>query len=242
VGKATRLIQYVQQLPKSYRAEFLLGRQSDTDDIEGQVTLLADASIPSLHQIEDTLPNYLGTIQQRPPAFSALKVAGQPAYKLARQGQPVDLAARPVEIIELKVLSYEYPKLAMAIRCGSGTYVRSLGRDIAKSLGTAAVMSGLQRTGIGDFRIEDACGPLDLDAANLQTRLQGLEVAVKHLPALQLTDEETRKVRHGVRLDRPRHGLEGAVRAMDTTGCLLAVLVPHDADTLRVETNLVAEG
>ena len=242
VGKATRLIQYIQQLPKCYRAEFLLGRQSNTDDIEGDVTLLDNASTPALRDIEGALPQFLGRIEQRPPAFSALKIAGQPAYKLARKGQAVELAARPVEIHGLQVLAYDYPRLLMEIRCGSGTYVRSLGRDLAQSLGTAAVMSALQRTTIGGFRVAAADAPQDLDASNLNSRLLNLETAVAHLPAIQLNAEEVHKVRHGVRLRRPQHGLQGPTRGLDSAGRLLAVMTEHDRDTLRVETNLVAEG
>ena len=146
VGAATRLIEYVQRMPKRYRATFLLGRQSPTEDIEGEVTELPDAPIPTLDEIAAAAGRFVGRIAQRPPAFSALKVAGRRAYKLARAGQPPQLAPRPVEIFAAEIKSYQYPELVMEVECGSGTYIRSLGRDLAESLGTAAVMSALVRT------------------------------------------------------------------------------------------------
>ena len=152
VGRATRLTEYVQRMPKHYSATFLFGRQSDTEDIDGQVIELADPPQPKRDQIEATLPKFLGEIQQVPPAYSALKVEGRRAYDLARRGEDVQLAARPVVIYELRIVAYEYPELRLDIVCGSGTYVRSLGRNIARTVGTQAVMSALVRTAIGNFR------------------------------------------------------------------------------------------
>ena len=138
VGPATRLIQYVQRLPKQYRAVFQLGRESVTDDVEGEVELVAGAPEPTRAEIEAALPQFLGDILQRPPAHSAIKVDGQRAYDLARRGEEFELPARTISIYRLEVLRYEYPELELAIECGSGTYVRSLGRDLAAALGTAA--------------------------------------------------------------------------------------------------------
>ncbi|NOY30442.1 MAG: tRNA pseudouridine(55) synthase TruB, partial [Planctomycetes bacterium] len=138
IGPATRLISYVQAMPKVYQATFLLGRTSDSDDIETEVRELASPPQPSREEIESKLPDFLGEIQQRPPAYSALKVNGQRAYKLAREGLAVQLEPRPVEIYELRVTGYNYPELKINLRCGSGTYVRSLGRDLAEALGTGA--------------------------------------------------------------------------------------------------------
>src|SRR5688572_14701988 len=136
IGPATRLVEYVQRMPKTYRATFLLGRTSDTEDIEGQVCELADPPVPSTEQVQAALPRFVGTIEQVPPAYSALKVAGRRAYDLARHGEAVELAARAVEIHSLELVSYAYPELALLVRCGGGTYIRSLGRDIARALGT----------------------------------------------------------------------------------------------------------
>jgi tRNA pseudouridine55 synthase len=155
VGPATRLIQYVQQMPKRYRATFLLGCRSDSDDTELEVTPV-DAPAATRSAIETALPNFVGTIQQRPPAFSAIKVKGKRAYDLARNGEQIQLEARPITIHGIDIVSYDYPELVLDIRCGSGTYIRSIGRDLAEQLGTAAVMSALERTEIGRFRATDA--------------------------------------------------------------------------------------
>src|SRR5262249_43555691 len=153
VGQATRLIQYVQRLPKRYRATFLLGRHSETDDTEGEITLIEGAPQPARAEIEAALSKFIGDIEQRPPAHSAVKIAGRRAYKLARQGRAVEIAPRTVTIHSLNILRYDYPELELVVECGSGTYIRSLGRDLASALGTAAVMSALERTAVGGFRV-----------------------------------------------------------------------------------------
>ncbi len=158
VGQATRLIEYVQRMPKTYEATFLLGRTSDTEDVEGTVVELADPPIPTHEQI-DRLRPHSSAKSCSDPAYSALKVQGRRAYDLARAGEEVDLAPRLINVYGIDVLGYDYPTLQLRIRCGPGTYVRSLGRDLAESLGTGAVMSALIRTAIGSFTLAEACDP-----------------------------------------------------------------------------------
>src|SRR3989304_2088231 len=181
VGPATRLIQYVQRLPKQYRAVFQLGCRSATDDTEGEVEVVVGAPEPTRAQVEAALPQFLGDVQQRPPAHSAVKIGGQRAYDLAPRGEEFELPARTASIPRLEILRYEYPELELAIECGSGTYVRSLGRDLAAALGTAAVMSALVRTAIGDFRIENA---IPLDALTTDTLLERLQPPLEALKSL----------------------------------------------------------
>ena len=145
VGQATRLIEYVQRMPKRYRATFLLGRSSPTEDVEGEVSELAGAPEPSRAQIEQAAQGMLGQLAQRPPAFSAIKVAGRRSYDLARAGQAVELEPRTITVYGIDLIAYRYPELELDIRCGSGTYVRTLGRELAERLGSCAVMS-LERT------------------------------------------------------------------------------------------------
>src|SRR6185295_5166076 len=123
-----------------------LGRTSTTEDAEAENTELENPPIPSLAEIEQAATKLTGEIMQRPPAFSALKVAGKRAYDLARRGQTVELEARPITVFGIEILRYDYPRLEVNIECSGGTYVRSLGRDLAESLGTGALMSALQRT------------------------------------------------------------------------------------------------
>jgi len=240
VGSATRLIQYVQRMPKRYQATFSLGQSSPTDDIEGEMTLLEGASVPTRAAIEAALPAFVGQIEQRPPAHSAVKIAGRRAYALARRGQPVELAPREVTIHSLKVRRYEFPELELDIECGSGTYVRSLGRDLAAALGTAAVMSALERTAIGGFRVEDASRIDDVTAETLLRELQPALTAVADLPRVVLTDGELAEIRHGRPIamrgdanppaETDAEHLEWA--AMDPAGQLAAILREKRADQL----------
>jgi tRNA pseudouridine55 synthase len=197
VGRATRLIEYIQRMSKRYRATFLLGRRSETDDVEGEVADIPAAPQPSRAMLDRRLPHFLGEIQQRPPAHSALKIAGRRAYELARRGHTVELASRPVMIHRLAVCRYEYPELELEIECGSGTYVRALGRDLAAALGTGAVMSALVRTAIGGFRLEDAVTLDELTAETLLQRLQPAITAVADLPRLELTEDQWTEIRNG---------------------------------------------
>ncbi len=229
VGPATRLITYVQQMPKLYEATFLLGRTSPSDDTETTVIELADAPEPSLAEIQTQLPQFLGLIQQRPPAYSALKVKGQRAYKLAREGKEVELKSRPVEIYDLAIDSYAYPELRLTMRCGSGTYVRSVGRDLAESLGTGAVMSALTRTAIGDFCVGEGLDIEQLSSELIETNLIPPLAAVAHLPRLELSDSQLIEIRHGRRIPTHELGLTPnspteLLAAVDSRGQLLALV------------------
>lgn len=230
VGQATRLIQHVQRMPKTYHATFLLGRSSETDDVEGDIVLVDDAPEPTRDSVESVLPQFRGAIQQRPPAHSAINVAGRRAYALARRGVAVDLPPRPVRIYSLEVRRYEYPELELDIDCGSGTYVRSLGRDIGAALGTAAVMSKLERTAIGTLRVEDSISPDNLTLEKVVHHLQPAITAVGDLPRVALSQAQLLEIRNGrpiltswLTTDLPPlHGSE--LSAVDASGNLAALL------------------
>jgi tRNA pseudouridine55 synthase len=231
IGQATRLIQYVQRMPKHYRGTFLLGRRSATDDVEGDIEDLADAPQPTRAEVEAALPAFLGDIQQRPPSHSAIKVDGQRAYDRARRGEEFELPARTVSIHRLELLRYEYPELELSIECGSGTYVRSLGRDLAAALGTAAVMSALVRTAIGQFRVEDAVQLDGLTTEAVDANLQPPLAALRELPRIALTDRQLVELRHGRPIDvrdlvRPPAEATSPAEwaAVDPAGRLAAIL------------------
>ncbi len=225
LGQATRLIEYVQRMPKTYEATFLLGRTSDTEDVEGQVVELIDPPRPTRAEIDRAAAALVGEIMQRPPAFSALKVQGRRAYDLARAGEQVDLAPRPIMVYAMEVTGYDYPTLQVRIRCGSGTYVRSLGRDLAESLGTGAVMSALSRTAIGPFTLAEACDPATLtSAADVAAQLAPPVVAVAGLPSIVVDEAELRILRFGQTLVRPGVAADDEVVALDATGNLVSLL------------------
>ncbi len=189
VGPATRLIQYLQQAKKTYLATFEFGLESDTEDLYGTLEYLEKRPI-SESQLTDVLPEFIGQIEQMPPQFSALKVNGVRAYEAARKGKQVDLKPRPVTIYDLKLTSLDYPMFQIEICCGSGTYVRSLGRDIARRLDTGAVMTKLQRTSIGRLDVTKAVEAESLSIENIESKLIApqdvLDLKVESVPREQL--------------------------------------------------------
>ncbi len=238
VGPATRLIAYAQRLEKRYLATFQLGQRSETEDIEGDIELLDNPPHPTMEQIAGVLVQFTGDILQVPPAFSALKVKGQRAYKLARRGEEVVLHPRPITIHAIDVMRYEYPEVVLDIRCGSGTYIRSLGRDIARALGSEAVMSALSRTAIGPFTVETAVDPAKLDRDNLARWLMPGQALLDELPTVTLTAVEIDSIATG-RVIENRFAAEAAeVIAISASGKLLAILKRKDQREPRHEDQL----
>jgi tRNA pseudouridine55 synthase len=236
VGQATRLIGFVQEQPKTYRAEFLLGKRSDTDDVTGNVVDVALDRIPERDEVGSALAGFVGRIQQVPPQFSAVHVDGRRAYKLARRGEAVELSPRTVEIHGIDLMRYEFPRLELKIACGSGTYIRSIGRDLGETLGCGAVMSELRRTAIGAFAIEDAIDPETMTAESLRSQLLPAMTAVAHLPRYVCTADDIAELRHGRRLrveclDAPLE--DGGLTALVAPdGRLAALAVPHERERI----------
>ncbi len=234
IGAATRLVEYVQSMPKTYQATFLLGRSSTTEDVEGDMTFHDDAPRPTLAALEQAALQLAGETLQRPPAFSALKVAGRRAYALARAGEAVELAARPVQIHRIAITRYEYPELCCDVDCGSGTYIRSLGRDLAEMVGTTAVMSALVRTAIGPFTLDRAIAPNDLSRENIDERLLPAVLAVRGLmPERRVSAEGLARLANGLAIDAGQLSLDGSVvagdvAALDASGRLAAIVRRRD--------------
>lgn len=229
IGQATRLIDEAQKLGKGYRAEFRFGQSSPGDDLESEVTHHTDLPLPTREQIEANLSQFIGDILQRPPAFSAIKVKGKRAYQLARSGKEVELQARPVRIDELHVVSYKPPTLTLDIHCGSGTYIRSLGRDLAASLGTFAVMSALTRTAVGPFELEDA---MELEHLSIESFASHLASPLTVLPTMKRVKVEADAIEQ-LRLGRvcrvdnssidSKELNEEPIAAIDHEGALIAI-------------------
>jgi tRNA pseudouridine55 synthase len=239
VGPATRLIPFVQAGRKVYRATFRFGVTSPTDDIEGEVTQFPAAPRLTRAEIEAALPEFVGTIQQVPPAYSAVHVAGRRAYELARKGESVSLAAKPVEVFRFDLLRFDdaAQELDAEIECGSGTYVRSLGRDLATRLGTAAVMTALRRTAVGPFRVEDALPPDRLTRDSLAAVLHPPETALAGLLPVPCDASQTAAIRNGRPIPLPtglRLSQEDTVSLLAPDGRLAAVGTFHREDaTIR---------
>jgi len=220
VGPATRLADHVQARPKRYRAIVALGATSTTDDPEGEIAPASDSPAPPAKTVREVVGRFVGAIEQVPPAHSAVHVAGRRAYKLARAGQAPELAPRTVTVHSLDVLRYEYPHLELDVRCGTGTYVRALARDLGAALGVGGYCQALTRTAVGDFDIDSAVRPDDLDPA--RDLLPALR-AVEHLPRIAATDEQAESIRHGKTVVLPEPLPAGATAIVDARGRLLAL-------------------
>lgn len=161
IGRAaTRLCDEVMAGPKRYTAEVDLAHRSTTDDLEGELTEVNLLRPPSLEEVRAACDAQTGTIDQVPPAYSAIWIDGRRAYDLARAGKDPQMKPRPVTIHAIEILEYSFPRLTIDIHCGKGTYIRSLARDIGSGLGAGGMLASLRRTAVGDFTLDRAI-PLD---------------------------------------------------------------------------------
>jgi len=228
VGAATRLTEYIQDMTKTYRAGILLGSRSDTDDADGTVTLVADARPPDRSAVERCLSEFVGEIEQRPPAFSAAKLEGRRAYTMARRGEDVDLRTRRVRVEQIEVLFYEYPHLEIEVRCGKGTYIRSLARDLGERLDCGGLIETLRRTRIGCFTEVKALA-LDRDARDVRSSLMPLAAAVSHLARIKLDEARIAKLRKGLAVPvEPVGSLENEDVAVSDENDELAAIARFD--------------
>jgi tRNA pseudouridine55 synthase len=225
IGGATRLVQFLHEFRKRYTAEFLLGRTSESDDVEREVVVVESANIPARTQIESMLTQFTGEIQQVPPPFSAVKIDGERAYKLARQGKKVQLKSRSVTIYRTCLEKYYYPQLKLDIECSAGTYIRSLGRDLANSLGTCAVMSELTRTQHGPFAISESIDIFESTADTTRQSLISPQFALNRFPVVTLSDQQIESLKHGIMLDFPHENeLVNQLVAVDQNEQMVALL------------------
>ncbi len=237
IGSASRLVEFSLGHSKEYVAEFLVGHRSETLDTEGEVIPVPESHTPTRDQLQAQVERWIGRVQQIPPKFSAINVAGRRAYQLARKGRDFELPAREIHIHAIDIIAYEYPKLTLRIDCGSGTYIRSLGSDILRGVGSDAVMSRLVRTRVGPFSLGD-CAPLEqiVTADDVAERLQPPQRLIANMPSLQLTQEQVINIRHGIPLELDNVATN-RLFAIDSQDKLIAVLerveAAQSADTTR---------
>ena len=238
LGPATRLLEYVVSGEKVYRAEIRLGSTTTTDDAEGTVTATRPLTVGRA-DIVAALPQFVGEVAQRPPAFSAVQVGGRRAYDLARRGAAVELPARQVRIASLTLLDWQAPDLTLEVACGPGTYIRSLARDLGAALGCGGHLTGLVRTQSGGFSLAAATTLADLEHHAARCTWPSLLVAPRaalaHLPALTVTPQGGTLLRQGQPVSSA-HLLssvpaatrtDGPVCALDAAGRLIAIAA-HD--------------
>ena len=207
VGRATRLATFASGWTKTYEGVIRLGVTTDTDDATGAVTGSAPAAGVTAAQVAAAVRTFRGEQLQRPPAYSAVKIAGERAYRRARRGEVVEPAARTVDIRELEVTDFTAPAVRFRATVSGGTYLRSLARDIGAALGCGGHLERLRRTAVGPFGIADAVAPDAVTAAQLRDSA----VLVADLPRRELTAEERDAVVHG----RPLPTASGALKDME---------------------------
>lgn len=195
-GQATRAASFFEGLDKEYLAVIKLGVTTDTYDLSGQI--LSTADVPGFSQdvIEKALNNFQGHIMQAPPAFSAIKKDGQPLYKAARQGKPVELVPRPVEIRQIRLEKMDLPEITVSVKCSKGTYIRSLAFDLGNLLGCGAALAKLVRTAVGKFTLDRAAGG-NAPREELAAAAVSLDQALYFLDALELTPDQAQRIGHG---------------------------------------------
>jgi len=249
LGKGTRVVEFHLADRKAYRATVCFGAASATDDIEGEMTR-AEGPAPSRFAVEAALAGFLGTIRQRPPTYSAIKVAGRRAYAMARAGEMVDLPEREVTIFSLVLVSWddtdtERPIAILDVICAAGTYMRALARDLGERLGNAAYLGALRRTAAGPF---DEAAAISLDAVRaaaadgpegLVPLLRPLDDGLDRFPIVALTAAEVAAVARG-QFVRPAAGFTAGAeryRLMTPGGGLAAI--GTDAGTGRLAPDKV---
>jgi tRNA pseudouridine55 synthase len=249
IGKATRLASYLTGDDKEYIAAVRLGATTPTFDAESEGSPAAGAVPPPTEAsaVAAVLPAFLGTYLQHPPPYSAKKIAGVPAYKLARQQKPV--AVRPVQVTvhELELRDYEAGRAELRIVCSSGFYVRSLARDLGDQLGCGAYLEALRRSRAGEFTLENARPLADVLAAGASARdwLVPMERLLPYMAAVTLTEEGARRASHGNMLRNwDFSGATGTVgpdrlRLLDHSGALLGIAEPREGGLLHPVVILV---
>ena len=200
LGEATKAVPQVQDGIKVYRFAIKWGTATTTDDAEGAVVATSDIR-PGAAELAAILPRFTGTIMQRPPIYSALKVDGERAYDLARAGEAVDLPPRPIDVDALSLVTHDADQSVLEVTCGKGTYVRSLARDIAEALGTRGHVGLLHRAAVGPFHDADAVTLDMLEAAaegpERDRLLKPVQAGFGMLPEIRLDPGQAAAVRHG---------------------------------------------
>ena len=232
---ATRLLTYIVGADKTYEATIRLGQTTGTDDADGELLTTAspqDWAAVTPERIADGIRALTGAISQVPSSVSAIKVDGRRAYDLVRAGEEVELAARAVTVSRFDVIAQREGEgvldLDVVVDCSSGTYIRSLARDLGAGLGVGGHLTALRRSRVGDFDVTDAVGIDDLDGA---ATLTPAEAAVRVLQRLDVSADEARDLRHGKRLSGQTTRLTGALAAaIDPDGVLVGVVEKRGPD------------
>ena len=226
IGRATRLLRYVQESHKEYIARVRFGIATDSLDADGREISREPMPVTE-RKVVEALPGFRGNIQQTPPMVSAIQVGGRRLHEMARAGEEIERQPRPVEVFSIEVVGFEggeFPLATIAVECSKGTYVRVLADDIARVLGGRAHLEGLRRTRVGSFGLDLALTVEDLD--RWEPSLLPLAAAVGPMPRFVVDDDQRQRTTHGRALEAV--GMEGPIAVVDPAGELIAVYVAAD--------------
>jgi tRNA pseudouridine55 synthase len=226
LGSATRLIESIQRMPKTYRTVIRLGARSDTLDAAGRFVEVESPDVPTEEEVRRAIAAQVGGILQRPPDYSALKIKGRRAYELARSGRRVGLPPRLVRVDRVELAAYAWPRLELEIDCGAGTYIRAIARDLGETLGCGGLIETLVRTRIGPFTLDRSVDPDTLTPGSLPDHLRPSIEAVPDLPRVILDESQLAAVTQG--------------RALDASSVPVPTLPPGEVALLGPDGSLIA--
>lgn len=231
LGEATKTVPFMMDAKKSYIFEITWGESRTTQDAEGEVTETSDVR-PAEPDIRAALSNFTGDIEQVPPKFSAIKIDGKRAYDLARAGEVVEIKSRPVRVDRFDLISTTDSTARFEVDCGKGTYIRSLGRDLAATLGACGYVSLLRRTRVGPFTLAES---ITLDAleemcegARVSDGLHPVSTALDDIPVLAVTEQDVIHLKHGRSITAPHHPATVDLIRVEWNGKLIALCSPRD--------------
>jgi len=225
LGRATRLLEFLVGQPKTYLATVRLGQTTDSYDADGRIMLERSFAHVTDIILAEALSRFRGSIKQRPPMVSAVKKEGQPLYKLARKGIITERPWREVTIYRLDLLACDLPFLQLRISCSTGTYVRALAHDLGELLDCGGHVTALRRTAVGDFSDSEAVSLAELNAETVAKHLRSSDVAVSHLPRLDLSESDWERLRNGQSIQKqPSHPEGPLVRIYGPDGPFVGIV------------------
>jgi tRNA pseudouridine55 synthase len=232
LGRATRVVEFLMDATKTYRAEIELGTATDTGDASGQIVQKGDSSRINHEALESALASFCGSIHQTPPMYSAIKYRGKPLYRLARAGITIERRSRPAKIYHLELADWQPPVATIEVACGKGTYIRTLASDLGEMLGCGAYLKSLARLRYGPFDVKDAVSISQTEDAfhsgSLMSLLHPVDSVLLHWPAIVVDAATEQSIRNGQPLklaqDFGSVATGSRCRVYTLDGCFLGVL------------------
>lgn len=243
IGTSTRLLEYMTDCDKSYRVELTIGYETDTGDDTGTITRSMDCTMPTREKLEEVLASFLGTIEQVPPMYSAIKIQGQKLYELARAGITVERKSRTVTIHNITLLQVNQTSILFDVTCSKGTYIRSLCTDIGEKINCPVVMSFLVRTRVGSFTANQAFTLEEIGEAP-ESALLPVDTALEYMPKISLSQEIAQAFRHGqhIKNSSDANDDQNLLRIYDHEQQLIGIGQINATGTLIVPVKVLVSG